>query len=112
MHVEQIPRAGPVVQVVHILRDQEQVAAPFPLQAGQGEVGGIGLHQGEAAPPFVVETVDQRRVPVEGLRRGHVLHPVLLPEAVGGAKGAQPAFGGDAGAGEDHETGGSRHGRS
>ena len=98
------------MEVVHVLRDQQQVAGPGALQPGQGQVRGVGLHGGEAAAPLVVETVDQGRIAAEGLWGGHVLHPVVLPEAVGGAEGPQAALGGDARAGEDDDGGGGREG--
>ena len=79
--------------------------APLPLQPGQGQVGGVGLDARQAAPALVVEAVDQGRVAVEGLGCGHVLHPVVLPQPVRVPERAQPAFRGNARAGEDDDGG-------
>ena len=76
MQVNHPFRPGLLVQAVDILRDQREASAMTLLQLGESQVRGIWLHPGELAPARVVEAVHQRRVPREGFRRGHLLHPV------------------------------------
>ena len=46
MHVQEARGAGAPVQVVHVLRHQEEAAGPAPVQLGQREVRGVGPHGG------------------------------------------------------------------
>ena len=41
VHVQELPGAGAVVQVIHILGDQEEGPGPGALQPRQGEVRGV-----------------------------------------------------------------------
>ena len=108
VHVAQPAAAGPLVQVVDILRHQQEVTRPGRFQFRQRAVGGVGRDGRvlQLAAALVVEALHQRRVAGKGLRRRHVLDAVVLPEAIGGAEGADAALGGDAGAGEYHEVAG------
>ena len=47
MHVQQPPRPGALVQVVDILRHDQQIALPCRIQLGQRTMRGIGLDPGE-----------------------------------------------------------------
>ena len=48
--------------------------------------------------------MDQGRIAREALRRRHILERIARPEPVGVAKGAQTAFGRQAGAGQGDDT--------
>ena len=78
-------------------------------------MGRVGLHGriAQLRPALVVEPLHQGRIAGEGLRRRHLLDTVALPQAAGAAKGRQPRFGRDAGAGQDDDQAGwptKRHG--
>jgi hypothetical protein len=88
------------VEVVDILRDDQQVAAPFGIEQGEGVVGGVRLDFGEAGAAGVVEALDQCGVPPERLGRRDILDAVALPQAVRAAEGGEAALRRDAGAGE------------
>ncbi len=107
MHLDQPPAAGAGVQPVHVLRDEEEGAAPvLALQPHQRGVGGVGLHRGvaELRAAGVVEAVHPRRVPAEGVGRGDVLDSDLRPDPVGVAEGGEAALRGDPRAREDDDV--------
>ena len=58
VHVEEADGAGALVQVVHILRAEEEAVADLFLEVGEGEVGGIGLGFGSVGAAFGVELPD------------------------------------------------------
>ena len=104
MHMKQPLRPGPLVQIVDILRDQQQLARPFRIEPRQRAMRGIGLDGPELGPPRVVECMDQRRIAGEGFGRRDILDAMAFPQPVRPAKGREPAFGGDAGAGQDDDV--------
>jgi len=103
MHVQQVLRAGPVVQVINILGHQRHRAGMLLLQQGKSKVRGIGLDARllQLVTTLVVKTLHQRRIAGKGLRRGNILKPMVLPQAVGATKSADARFGGNAGASQD-----------
>ena len=90
MHVEQPLRSGALVQVVDILRDQQQLARPFRIEPRQRLVRGVRLDRRELRPPRIVEGVNQRRIAAERLGRADILDPMALPQAVGPRNVASP----------------------
>ena len=104
MHVQQPLRTRPLVQIVDILRDQEQFPQPFGIEPRQRAVRGIGLDGFELGPSRVVECMDQGRVAGEGLGRRDILDAMAFPQPVRPPKGRETAFGRDAGAGQDDDV--------
>jgi hypothetical protein len=103
------------VQVVDILRDDQQLARPSRIEPGQRVVRGIGRDRGERAAAPVVEVEHRRAIPAERLGRADLLDAVIAREAVGSgdlpiglavdrAKRRHAGFGGHAGPGEDHDV--------
>ena len=94
MHVQQPPRPGAPVQVVHVLRDQKERARPAAVEFRERAMRGVGLHGriGELGAARVVEFLHARRIAPEGLRRRHILDAHALPDAVRVAEGGKPAF--------------------
>ena len=106
VHVVHLPGAGPLVQVVDVLRAQEEGVAPRrepALQPGQRRMGGIGRGGQGVAPAHVVEGVDGDGVGREGLGRGELGGIEARPQAVAVPEGPEPALGRNAGAGEDED---------
>lgn len=101
--VDQAARAGTFVEVVYILRHDQQVAGPFGVEPGERTVRCVGLDAGKCAAALVVEAVDRRSVSRQRLGRADVLDAVAFPQAVGAAEGREAAFGGDAGTGQDDD---------
>ena len=113
MHVEHAVRAGALVQVVDVLGDDQQlgtaILCPFAVEPCQRRMGRIGLRSLNARAPLVVEALDEIGIAAEGLRRRDILHPVIFPQPVLGAEGAQARFGADPGAGEDDDVADALH---
>ena len=105
MHMDQLPAARALVQVVDVLRHDEHWPRPLPLEPSQRQMRRIGLHRriAQLRPAQVVEAVDQHRVARERLGRGHILEPVALPQPASATKGGQTQLGGNAGARKDHD---------
>ena len=104
MHVQHAFRAGPLVQVVDVLGDDQQLAAPFAVEPRQGLVRRVRLGGEDVRPPLVVEPLDQAGIAPEALRGGDFLDRVVLPQSVLGAEGPEAGFGGDPRAGEDDDV--------
>jgi len=92
MHMEQPPRPGPLVQVVDILGDDQQLARPSGIEPGQRPVRVIGLDPRQILPPRIVEAVHQHRIARERLGRRHVFDAMALPQAIRTTKGCKAAL--------------------
>ena len=103
MHVDQSLGSRPFVQIVHILCDNQQIALPGGVQMPQRPVRGVGLGLLDMVAAHVVKAKNKIGIAGETLGRCHVLDPVLLPQAAGIAKCANPALGGNARPSEDHD---------
>ena len=103
MHVEESARAAAFVQVVDVLRYDEQVAAMLPVEPPKRLMGRVWLHGAERCAAGVVKLLHQHRIAGEGLRRRDVLHPVTLPQSVRAPESGHAAFGGDACPGQNDD---------
>ena len=88
--------AGPLVQVIHILRTEKIARAELCFQLSQGDVRRIRLGLSARQAPRRIELPHPPGIALPGLRRTHILDPVTGPQAVFGAKGRQSAFSADA----------------
>ncbi len=79
MHVNQPPRARALVQIVDILRDQQQFARPFGIESGERAMRVVGLGRGRRDAARIVEAMDLLGIALERLRRAHVFDAVALP---------------------------------
>ena len=102
--MDQPLRSGALVQVVDILRDQQQLARPFGIEPRQRLVSGIRLDAAQLLSPRIVEGMDQRRIAAKCLGRADILDAMSLPKPVGPAKGRKAALGRNAGAGQDDDV--------
>ena len=101
VEVRDARRAGPFVEVVHVLRDDLHVVRALQLRDGPVScVGGCGEHFASA---HVVETYDRGAVACQRFGGADILDAVVGPQAVGVAEGGQSAVGAHAGAGEDND---------
>jgi hypothetical protein len=96
-------RSGRFVQMVDILRYQQEFAREFPLQPCQRLMRRVGPDRRKAAPALVVEFVHLVWIAGEALRGRDLAEIDLRPDAVLVAEGVHARFGGYAGAGEDHD---------
>src|SRR5690606_12080318 len=104
VHVQHALAAGALVQVVDVLRHEQQVVAQLRLQACERQVRVVGLHAAHLAAPGVVEALHEQGVALERLGGGHVAHVVALPQATAVAEGLDAGLRRDAGTGQDHGT--------
>ena len=88
MHMYDLFAAGPLMQIVDVLCDQEKVARKLAFQSSQGNMSCVGknLRRQQLASPLVIKLLHQRRVPGKGFGRGDILHPMIVPESIAGAK--------------------------
>src|SRR5271157_1611006 len=96
VHVQQSAGAGPLVQVIHILRAEKKAVAELLLQLRKRKMRRIRLGLSARLPPSSVELPNLPRTALPGLRRAHILNPISRPQPVRGAKGGQPALRADA----------------
>ena len=83
MHVKHPLGARAPVQVVDILRDDQQPARPFAVEPRQRPMRRIGLDRAQRLAPRIVESVDGRGIAGKCLRRADILDAMPFPEAVG-----------------------------
>ena len=100
VHMAHLGAATAFMQVIHILRDQEDLTVKLPLQSRERAVCQIGLRRRQLIAARVVKSIDQVRVSSKGLRRGDFHGVVVFPEPVRIAKGRQSRFGRHAGSGQ------------
>ena len=113
VHVDHVRLRDPfcpsrtVMQIIDVLGNQRDrpagQARPVPLQTRQCQMRGIRHRRLHGIAAHVVETKNKLRIARERLGRGDILHPVLFPQPARIAKGADTAFCGNAGAGEDDD---------
>ena len=68
MHVKQPFCSGALMQVIDILRDNQEVAWPFGIEPRQRQMRRIGLDYVQLCTSCIVEFVDQPRIAGEGWR--------------------------------------------
>ena len=103
MHVDQMPRAGRLVQPVDVLGDGEH-AAMRPFEARERGMRGVRLGQLQPAPAHVVELVHLDGVAGEALGRRHLLEVEMIPQPVLAAERAERALGREPGARQDDDS--------
>ncbi len=104
MHVQQPPRPRALVQVIDILRDDQQFTGPFGIEPGQGDMRRIGLDLPQSRPPRIVELVNLARITDKRFWRRHILDPMSFPQPVRSAKCREPAFRADPGASQNNDV--------
>lgn len=104
MHLKHVPRAGPLVKVIDVLRDNQQLPVMPGLEFRKGEVRGIGLCIPTVRSSQIVEFVDKARIAGKTFGRCHFLKVVLRPQPALIAKCSKTAFGRDSRASENDDV--------
>jgi hypothetical protein len=104
VHVNDALRPSRLVQVVDVLRAEKEALPDRALERREGPVGGVWMADGRLGAPLRVEAPYDLGVRLPSVGRCNLFEPILLPEAPGVTKGADPALGADAGAGEDEDV--------
>jgi hypothetical protein len=110
MHVKNAARAGPFMQVVDVLGDDQQLARPFRIEPREREMRRVRLLLLDRGATHVVEPQHEIGVARESLRRRDILDPVLLPQPSAAAERVYPALRAHARAGEDDNVADGAHG--
>ena len=99
-------KLGPrtLMQVVDVLRDDQQPARPCGIELRQRPVRGIGFHARQRRAAIIVKAVDQLRIVRQRLGRADILDPVPLPQSAGATKGRDAALGRNPRAGQDDDV--------
>ena len=115
MHVEHAPRPRALVQIVDVLRYDQQLAAPSRVEPRQRRVRRVRLLGLDGGAAHIVESQHEVGVTRKSLGRGDVFHAVLFPQAraaIGpGAERVDAAFRGYARAGQNHDVACRSHAR-
>jgi hypothetical protein len=99
MHVEEADGAGAFVEVVDVLRAEEEAVADTIFKRGKCEVGWIRLGCGSSGAAGGVELPDEGWIALPGFGSADVFNTIAGPEAVFCAEGGETAFGADASTG-------------
>jgi hypothetical protein len=97
VHVNQVLRSGPFMQIIDVLGTEKKAAADPFLQLGQRGMGGIWQACLRFSSPLRIELPHQFRVRFPAFRRGNRLHSMAGPQPIAIAKCAQSAFCANAG---------------
>ena len=93
MHVQHAMRAGPLVQVVDVLGDDEQVVAEHGLEPREGEMRRVRLGERHGVASRVVEVLHGVGIALERLGGRDVFDAMALPQPAGVAKRGHSALG-------------------
>jgi len=104
VHMDRTGRAGQFMEIVDVLRAEEEPVRESVLEGGDGLMGGIGPGVDRFAAAHGVEIPDKVRIAAPCGGSGDVFETVVAPQAIGVAEGGDAALGGDAGAGEEEEA--------
>lgn len=105
MHMYQAAGACPLVKIIDILRDDEQIAWPPGIQFRQRVVRRVRMNVPQLRAALVIEAMNQHRIALERFWRADILDPMAFPQAIGPTKCRQSAFGRDSRTCQDHDIG-------
>ena len=108
VHVENAPRAGLLVKIVHVLRAQEKTLVQSLLESSEGKMAGIWLSRGCHFAPHRIEIPDEAWIAPPGVRRSDFFDSIIAPQSADVAKSGNAAFSADAGTGENKNAVGGR----
>ena len=110
VHVENAPRARPLVKIVDVLRAQKEPVVKNLLESSKGNVAGIWPGGGRHFAAHGVEIPNKMRIALPSMGRSDFLDPIIAPKSSGIAKSRNAAFGADARTSEDKNAIGGRDG--
>jgi hypothetical protein len=93
MHVDEIARAGRLMQRVDILGDGEDIALMLALEPGQRLMRRVRSRIVVPPAAEIVELKHAGRIASEAFGRRHLLERKLRPQPAFVAEGAEPALG-------------------
>jgi hypothetical protein len=102
VHVQYALAASTFVEVVDVLRHEQELVAEALFELGKCDVCRIRSVLGESLSQEVVKVLDALRVTAEGFRRADVLDVFVFPHAVVPAERAKSRFGAYSSACQNH----------
>ncbi len=103
VHMQQAFGPCTLMQVIDILRDDQQPAIPSRIQARQSMMRRVRLDLLYPCTAHVVEAQDEVGIAGKGLWRCNIFDPVLLPQATCAAECINPALCAHASASQDYD---------
>ena len=105
VHWQDPSAARPLVQVIDVLGDEQEVVVVLGFKLGNRKVGRIRLDIALQQPPSpsVVKLVDKAGLRRERLRAGDLFDPVSLPKSVAAAERRNSGLGGNACTGQNQD---------
>ena len=102
--MQHIFASSPIMQVIHVLGNQQEGAIELVFELCQCRVGCIWLYltRCQLSTALVVEVVDFLRVAGKTFRCGNFFNGVVSPEPIGCTKSFDTRLGGNTGTGENH----------
>ena len=67
------------MEIVNVLRDEQQVAGPFTIKPGKGHMRCIRLHGAQPGTSRIVEGMNNRGIPPESLWRCNIFDAMAFP---------------------------------
>ena len=104
MHVDQSFGPCPFMQIVDVLRDNQQISVPGRIQPGKRLMRGVRLRLLDVFAPHVVKPQNQIGIARKTFGCRHVLDAMPLPQAACAAESVDPAFGRNAGTRQDYDV--------
>src|SRR5690606_25416319 len=103
MHVDEVLRARPFMQIVDVLGNRQNFALVSMLEQGEGAVSRVGFDRLHLLAAIIVELMHQRRVGGKAFRGRHLTQIITRPDPALVAEGVYARFGRDTRAGQDHD---------
>ncbi len=109
VHMEQLFRPSSLMEIIDILRHNQQSSIPIRIQPRQRVVRRIWFHFLNSCAAHIVKA--QHKIGIAGkcLRGRHILDAVLFPQAAATAKGVDPALCAHPCSGQNHYVANSLH---
>jgi len=103
MHMHQPRSARALMQIIDILRDDQQFATPRRIEPRERDMRRIGDNSRQRGAACIIKPMDQSRIGGERMRRTYILDAVPLPQAARTAKRGNSTFGRNTSTGQDHK---------
>ena len=103
VHVDYIFRAGLLVQIIDILRADEQTVPESGFELRESRMCWIWFGDGSHAPAHGIKLPYELRIAPPSERRSDLFDAVIAPEAIDATESGNSAFRADAGTGQDKD---------
>ncbi|HWC18313.1 MAG TPA: hypothetical protein VG498_14925 [Terriglobales bacterium] len=102
--MDNIARACLLMQIVNVLRAQENAVAEIPLELGQNKVSRIWFCRRSSTTAHGVELPDEPGIAPPSIRRSNFFYSVVTPEPVNSAESSNSALRADSSTGQNEHA--------